>query len=157
MRGHLKPAVRADDESVNVPGRRTTQHGFGKRDYSWEIATGIQRELRPGVSADATYFRRWYGNFLATDNRWWAPGISIRSVSRRQPTPRLPGGGGEQICGLYDITPAKFGLVNDFVTFADTFGKRTEVYNGVDLTLNARLPRRAFRAGRGEHRPQCDG
>jgi hypothetical protein len=55
--------------------------------------------------------------------------------------PRLPGGGGNQICGLYDINPAKFGQVNNLVTSADNYGKIRDVYNGVDVTVNARLPR----------------
>jgi hypothetical protein len=124
-----------------------TQHGFGKRDYSWEIATGIQRELRSGVSVDATYFRRWYGNFLATDNRLVGPADFDPFCVTAPADARLPDGGSQQICGLYDIKPTKFGQVDDFVTFADTFGTRTEVYNGVDLTFNARLPRRAFVQG----------
>ena len=30
---------------------------------------------------------------------------------------RLPGGGGNQICGLYDVTPTLFGQVNNVVTY----------------------------------------
>ena len=55
--------------------------------------------------------------------------------------PRLPGGGGNQICGLYDIKPAKFGQVNNLVTAAKNYGKIRDVYDGVDVTVNARLPR----------------
>lgn len=126
---------------------RETQHGFGVRDGSWEIAAGVQRELMPSVSMEATYFRRWYGNFLATDNRLVGPGDFDPFCVTAPVDSRLPGGGGDSICGLYDIKPQQFGLVDNFVTFADTFGTRTEVYNGVDLTVNARLPRRAFVQG----------
>ena len=28
---------------------------------------------------------------------------------------RLPGGGGYQVCGLYDVSPAKFGQVNSVI------------------------------------------
>jgi hypothetical protein len=126
---------------------RETQHGYGVRDYSWEIATGIQRELRPGMSVEATYFRRWYGNFLATDNRAVVPGDFDPYCITAPADPRLPGGGGQQVCGLFDLNPTKYGQVDEFVTFADTFGRRTEIYNGVDLTMNARLPRNAFVQG----------
>src|SRR5439155_4997714 len=51
----------------------------------------------------------------------------------------LPAGGGNQICGLYDIAPALFGKVDNLVTQASHYGTQTESYNGVDVTLNARL------------------
>lgn len=124
-----------------------TQRGYGVRDYSWEIATGIQQQLWSGVSVEGTYFRRWYGNFLATDNRLVGPGDFDPFCFSAPMDARLPGGGGNQICGLYDVRPERFGLVDELVTFADTFGKRTEIYNGADLTLNARLPGRAFVQG----------
>src|SRR4029077_5000940 len=56
--------------------------------------------------------------------------------------PRLPGGGGNQICGLFDIKPQKFGLVNNLVTQASHYGKVTQVFNGVDVSLSTRFGRR---------------
>jgi hypothetical protein len=53
--------------------------------------------------------------------------------------PRLSGGGGNQICGLYDVNPAKFGQVNSLVLNSNQFGNQWEHFNGVDLTLTARL------------------
>ena len=40
----------------------------------------MQHELVAGVSVDVGYFRRWYGNFLATDDRavWPADYIAFR-------------------------------------------------------------------------------
>jgi hypothetical protein len=52
---------------------------------------------------------------------------------------RLPGGGGNQICGLYDIKPTAFGRVSNVVSQSTNYGNVTEVYNGVDITLNARF------------------
>jgi len=43
-----------------------------------------------------------------------------------------------KICGLYDVTPAKFG-VSTTVTFRDD--NLIEVYNGFDVALDVRLPR----------------
>jgi hypothetical protein len=61
---------------------------------------------------------------------------------------RLPGGGGNQICGLYDIKPAAFGRVDNVVTQHTHYGKEREVYNGVDVGIEARLDRGArFEAG----------
>ena len=36
-------------------------------------------------------------------------------------------------------TRAKFGLVDNYTTFASDFGEQTETWNGVDLSVNARL------------------
>ena len=52
---------------------------------------------------------------------------------------RLPGGGGNQLCGLYDVKPALFGVNNNLVTRADNYGTQTQVFNGVDATVNARF------------------
>lgn len=124
-----------------------TQHGYGVRDYSWEAVVGVQRQVLPGVSVDVAYFRRWYGNFLATDNRAVGNADFDPFCVTAPSDARLPGGGGERICGLFDLNPSKFGLVDNLVTFADTFGTQTEVYNGVDVTMNARLPNRGFVQG----------
>jgi len=87
------------------------------------------------------YFRTWYGNFRVTDNRAVTP-ADFDPYCVTVPTDvRLPGGGGSQLCGAYDISPSKFGQVANVVTQAANFGKQTQVYNGVDVTLNARLGR----------------
>jgi hypothetical protein len=53
---------------------------------------------------------------------------------------RLPGSGGNQLCGFYDLSRAKFGQVDNLIRPASDFGgERTRVYNGVDLLLDARL------------------
>ena len=116
-----------------------TLHGWGSRNSNWELSAGIQHELTAGVSLDATYFRRWYGNFLATDNQFWLPGDFDEFCVNSPVDSQLPGGGGQEICGLYDINPAKRGFVDNFVTFSDAYGEQSEVYNGIDLTVNARL------------------
>jgi hypothetical protein len=61
---------------------------------------------------------------------------------------RLPASvSGSQLCGFYDIKPAKFGQSTNFTTFADHFGKQTEIFNGVDLSGSTRLGRGAQAAG----------
>jgi hypothetical protein len=52
---------------------------------------------------------------------------------------RLPGGGGYEVCGLYNISRAKFGQVSNLVKMSDEFGDDKEIYNGVDVSLSARL------------------
>jgi hypothetical protein len=49
---------------------------------------------------------------------------------------------GQPVCGFYDVQPQYFGkTTGGDVKQASTFGKRTQIFNGVDLTLAARLPR----------------
>jgi hypothetical protein len=52
---------------------------------------------------------------------------------------RLPDGGGNQLCGFYDISPAKLGLNDNVISQAAHFGKQSEIYDGYDFTGNARL------------------
>ena len=113
--------------------------GFGNRGYNWQGSASIQHELRPGLAVNVAYFRTWYGNFTATDNLAVGPTDYDPYCITSPVNAGLPDGGGSQICGLYDITPAQFGKVDNLVTQAEHYGKQTEVYNGVDVTLNARV------------------
>ena len=114
--------------------------GWNKRHYNWTVSAGVQHELVDGVSVNAMYYRRWYGNFNSLDNLEVDP-TDYDPFSITGPVDsRLPGGGGEQIGDLFNINPAKFGLVDNLILHADNFGKLTNVYDGIDLTTSARLP-----------------
>ena len=52
---------------------------------------------------------------------------------------RLPGGGGYPVCGLYDVTPAKFGQSRNVVTQASHFGNQTQVSDFFNLSVNTRF------------------
>jgi hypothetical protein len=47
---------------------------------------------------------------------------------------------GQTITGLYNVVPEKFGLEDNYNTLSDKYGKQTERWNGVDVSLNARMP-----------------
>jgi hypothetical protein len=113
--------------------------GWGKINHNWQFSTGIQQQILPRVSADVSYFRTWFGNFIATrDRALSAADFDLYSITAPV-DPRLPGGGGYAISGLADIKPGKFGTPEDVVvTRSSEFGKQISHWNGVDLTLNAR-------------------
>ena len=98
----------------------------------------MQHQLLPGMGLNVGYFRTWYGGFLATDNLALTPADSDPYCITSPVDSRLPTSG-KQLCGFYDIRPAKFGLVDNLVTQASHYGKQRQVYNGVDATLNGRF------------------
>jgi hypothetical protein len=113
--------------------------GWAKRDYNWELSAGVQREIMPRLSADFSYFRRWFGNFSVTDNRAVSASDFDQFSITAPRDPRLAGGGGYVISGLYNVNPAKFGQTDNFITFANNLGDQSLEWNGVGLNLNARL------------------
>ena len=130
--------------------------GFNGQDYNWQLAAQVQHQLRPNVALNAGYFRTWYGNFLVTDNQGTTASDYDPFCVTVPADQRVPGGG-NQVCGLYDIKPAAFGRVDNVVTQHTHYGKQKEVYNGVDVGLEARLARGArFQAGVGIGRTTTD-
>ena len=132
-----------------------TLRGWGVREYNWEFSTSVQHEILPRVSVDVGVFRRWYGNlglgtptggsggvnFITSDDRSLTPADFDTFCITAPTDSRLPGGGGYQVCGLYDIKPASFGLGGaEMVTFAKRYGKQVQDFNGFDFVANARLP-----------------
>jgi len=117
-----------------------TLNGFGARSNNWQVSASVQHELRPGVAANVGYFRTWWGAFTANENRAVTAADFDQFCIAVPSDARLPGGGGNQLCGLYDVTPAKFGQAQNVVSLASDYGEQLEVYNGVDATLNARMP-----------------
>ena len=127
--------------AVNTRRAEDALEGFNRQFYNWRASASVQRELAPNVALNVGYHRTWYGGFLATDNLALTPADFDPYCVTAPRDSRLPGGGGNPVCGLYDIKPTRFGQVNNLVTLASHYGKQTRVYNGVDATLNARFGR----------------
>src|SRR6202011_4141669 len=108
--------------------------GWGKRPYSWAWSVSLDHELASGVALTAGFYRTTYGNFNVTRNAAVTP-ADYTSYCIQAPTdPRLPAGvSGQQICGLADINPDKFGLVNNVVTLASNFRNASANYNALAL------------------------
>ena len=106
------------------------------RGFNWETSASLQHELRAGMSVDVAYFRRWYGNQTFTQNTAVAASDFNTYCVTAPADPALPGGGGHQVCGLFDVVQAKFGRTTNFVYLAP---QQEEVFDGVDLNTSARL------------------
>ena len=143
---------------AHVQQRTTPQHagdddaryGWQKRPYSWEFSLSAQRELSKGISVNGGYFRRWFGNFLVTDDiSHTANDYDSYSITQGLiPAAPASAGGATLPAGLYTdrFFNQKLGTVagaNNFVGLSDTFFPGSSVidhWNGFDIGLNARLP-----------------
>src|SRR4051812_16585988 len=88
----------------------------------------IQRQIVPGFSASAAYFRRWYGNLLWNDN------ALIHQSDYTPFTIANPIDGSPLT--LYNLAAAKRGLSNTARTFAPD---NRQIYNGVDFAVSGRF------------------
>lgn len=132
------------DRNFGTPVAGTTYanditHGFGNRAYNWQGSVGVLQELAPNVGLDAAYFWTSFGNFQVTDNLLVTPQDYTPYSIVTPVDPKLPGGG-QVLSGLYDLNPAKFGLVQNVVKNASAFGKQIERYKGIEANVHGRLP-----------------
>ena len=116
-----------------------TTSGWNTREYSWDLSAGVTQQIAPRVSVQVDYIRRSWGNLPATINRAWTPADFDSFVYNVPADPRLPGGGNYPLT-FYDVKPGKFQSLDNFLTFADNVGGAFNKFNGVDFTVNARLP-----------------
>ena len=128
--------------------------GWGVRPFNWQSSVTLQHELRPGLGVTVGYFRTWWGNggpgsgdFHVTDNLAVTPADYDSYCITAPIDARLPGGGGYPVCGLYDVKPAMFGKVDNLVVDQHQFGDRTNVYNGLEFSVNSRFGRGIVLAG----------
>src|SRR5262249_23607976 len=107
-----------------------------------------QQQLSSRMSVTAGYYRNWYGNYLAgfqgnavpvIDNLDVTPADFSPYCITAPVDPRLPGGGGYQVCGFYDVAPAKCGRVTKRVTPASRYGKLTRVNDFVNVSVSTRI------------------
>jgi hypothetical protein len=119
-------------------------NGFGKRPNNWEMGVSVQQEVVPRVGVTVGYFRRWFGNFYTLDN------TALLSSDYKQFSvpipidPRLPGGGGGAVPGVYNLNPDKVvggTPVRDVAQLTSNFGDVDPIENwhGIDTSVNARL------------------
>jgi hypothetical protein len=127
--------------------------GWGKRGYNTEWSFSVQHELMPRVSLNGGWFRRSYGNqTVNVDNRFNFTNNSFDGpfCANAPADPNLPGGGGYQVCGLYDLKPSVVALglpVSNTITFSDNYGGETNIFSGFDVSTRATFRRGGFVQG----------
>ena len=117
------------------------------RQYTWQVSAGVDRELRDNVRVSFTYFRTMHYNQTVRENETVGPAdydpycvtapAGLGSVS------------GQEVCGFANISFAGRATVPRNVTknASASFGDHSEVYNGVDVEMNARFDNGALIQG----------
>jgi hypothetical protein len=127
-------------------------NGWGKRGYNVEYTVAAQHQLADRVSVHGGYYRRSFGNQTFTDDLRYDASSYDTFCINAPADPRLPygNGNGYQVCGVHDLKPAVFqqGLpARNLIRFSDDFGGETNMYQGMDINLEARLRNGAFLKG----------
>ena len=117
--------------------------GWNKREYNNQFSLAVQHELFPGLGIEVSYHRTVWKNIAAFVNEALTP-ADFTSYCVTAPTDaRLGGVSGSQVCGLYDVIPAKFGQLQEVRRLAKNVAGATdepqEIFNGVDIAVNARF------------------
>ena len=102
-----------------------------KRPYDLEYSLGVEREVVPGVSVAATWFRRESYNLQQTINRL----VDVSDYASFEVANPLNNG---ELVTIYNLNPAKQGLVDLLDTTADR-SKARYSFQGVELGFTARL------------------
>ena len=77
------------------------------RRYNWQTTVGAQQELMPGVSLSGTYVRTAWSRFTITDHTAVTAG-DFDPYCIPVPTDARLALSGQQLCGFYAVTAAKF-------------------------------------------------
>src|SRR6202035_2389969 len=115
-------------------------NGSGKRDYLWDGSVTLSHQLTPTVSLVGGYYYNALHNLTVTANTATTPAGYNPYCVATPVNSSLPGGGGQQLCGLYDVTPTLFGHVQNLVQQSSNFGNQTYVNNFLGFQANAKLP-----------------
>ncbi len=112
--------------------------GWGVRPSDWHLGVSVEQQIGSRSSVAVTYTRRWYDGFSVVDNRA-LQASDLTPFSVVAPVdPRLPAGGGYVVSGLYDVVPAKSGVVDNLVVDSAAYGSWFQYFNGLDVTIRVR-------------------
>ncbi len=127
--------------------------GWGKRDYNWDMSAEVQQEIRQGLSMSVGYYYNTGGYFSSGSGYGVLGASKVRLTDNVLVTPddhdpycitapvdsRLPDGGGYEVCGLFDISPDKFGQVESLITSVDNFGQFGLAHHFIQVSFDGRF------------------
>ncbi len=126
-------------------------NGWFKRGFNTEYTFAIQHQLADRMSVNGGWYRRAFGNQTFTDDlRFNLASYDGPFCMTAPANANLPNGGGYQVCGIYNLKQSVFAQdlpASNLVRFASDFGGIENVYQGIDVNLDWRLPRGAFVRG----------
>jgi hypothetical protein len=113
--------------------------GWGVRQYNWNFGASVQHEILPRVSLEVAYNRRWWGNFLVTDNQLVSAADYQTYTVPVPVNANLPNSGRAETYVAITQDAANRGA-HSFETLESTFAPaRTSYWHGVDVNGTARL------------------
>jgi hypothetical protein len=114
--------------------------GYGVRPFNWEMGIAVQQQVAPRIGVTVGYYRRWFGNAYTLDNTLTAASDYTQFSVPIPVDPRLPGGGGGAVPGVYNLNLNKVGQVQDLALLDSKVGAEPiENWHGFDTSVNARL------------------
>ena len=120
----------------------TILSGWGVRPNDWMLGLSVQQQIASRTSIEAGYFRRSFYNFLVLNNQALdVPGAATPFSVMAPSDPRLPGGGGYPVSGLFNVVPTLVGQTDSLVTYANRIagdGSMFAYSNSIDLQLTMR-------------------
>lgn len=131
-------------------------NGWGVRPSDWTFGASVEHRIGRNAAVTVGYTRRSFRGFSVADNQA-VTAADFTPFSIVAPLdPRLPGGGGYAVSGLYDVAPGKAGVVDNRITDSSRFGEWSQVFNGVDAMFDVRTGGFTFSAGVSEGQTVTD-
>ena len=106
-----------------------------KRQFNIEYSVGVDREVLPGVSVTAAWYRRVFYNLEKQINTL----VGLSDYTAFQTPSPLDG----EPVTIYNLNRSKQGLVDLIDTTSTDRNKSRQTYDGLELSFSARLPRGA--------------
>ena len=128
--------------------------GWGVRASDWSLGVSVQQQILPRDVGRGRLHRRWFNGFTVNDNLLTQPSDYTPYSVTAPLDPRLPGGGGYVISGLYDVSPALAGQINNLVTDSQQYGELVPVFQRRGRHVERADAWRPDVPGRHQHRPE---